>query len=92
MMMPGETTEMRPIRKRSVIVSGHRTSISLEATFWEALGELATERHISINHLITEIDRENPSNLSSAIRVHILQTFRVRAAHACNPDEKNDLP
>ena len=81
---------MHPIRKRSVIVSGHRTSVSLEEVFWETLAELATERRISINHLVTEIDRENPSNLSSAIRIHVLQTFRERAAPAHKPDDKTD--
>lgn len=68
------------IRKRSVIVSGHRTSVSLEETFWEALAELANKRDVSINHLVTEIDRENQNNLSSAIRVYILRTFRERAS------------
>lgn len=77
-MMPSETPMPDRIRKRSVIVSGHRTSVSLEETFWEALAELANERGVSINHLVTEIDRVNPNNLSSAIRVYILRTFRER--------------
>lgn len=91
-MMPKEATGMHPIRKRSVIVSGHRTSVSLEEIFWEALAELAAERRVSVNHLVTEIDRENPSNLSSAIRIHILQTFRERAAQAHKPGDKTDRP
>jgi len=91
-MMSNEATDMHPIRKRSVIVSGHRTSVSLEEIFWETLAELAAERRISVNHLVTEIDRENPSNLSSAIRIHILQTFRERAAQDRKPDGKTDLP
>jgi len=91
-MTPKNATGMHPIRKRSVIVSGHRTSVSLEELFWEALAELATERRISINHLVTEIDCESPSNLSSAIRIHILQTFRERAAQDREPDDKTDLP
>ncbi len=73
------------IRKRSVIVSGHRTSVSLEETFWEALAELASERGVSINQLVTEIDRENPANLSSAIRVYILKTFRERKVNSAQP-------
>jgi len=91
-MMAKEATDMHPIRKRSVIVSGHRTSVSLEKIFWDTLAELAAERRISINHLVTEIDRENPSNLSSAIRIHILQTFRERAAQDRKPGGKTDLP
>jgi predicted DNA-binding ribbon-helix-helix protein len=78
--MPSETPIPSRIRKRSVIVSGHRTSVSLEGTFWEALAELANERSVSINYLVTEIDRENQNNLSSAIRVYILQTFRERTS------------
>ncbi|MEW5704215.1 MAG: ribbon-helix-helix domain-containing protein [Pseudomonadota bacterium] len=70
------------IRKRSVIVSGHRTSVSLEGIFWGAMAEIATERGLSINQLVTEIDRENPNNLSSAIRVYVLQTFRERLSRS----------
>ena len=91
-MTPKEATGMHPIRKRSVLVSGHRTSVSLEEIFWKALAELAAERCVSVNHLVTEIDRENPSNLSSAIRIHILQTFRERAAPAHKPGDKTDRP
>ena len=78
--MPSKTFVSDRIRKRSVIVSGHRTSISLEETFWEALTKIANERSVSINHLITEIDRENPNNLSSATRVYILRIFSERTS------------
>ncbi len=86
-MTPQETRRTDLIRKRSVIVAGHRTSVSLEETFWEALSEIATARSISINHLVTEIDRENPNNLSSAIRVYVLQTFRDRAPRGAEPGQ-----
>jgi predicted DNA-binding ribbon-helix-helix protein len=65
------------IVKRSVVVEGHRTSISLEPAFWEALKELAAERALSINKLIAEIDRERAGNLSSAIRVYLLRVARA---------------
>lgn len=61
------------IKKRSVAVAGHRTSISLEAPFWEALTAIAARRGISINQLIAEIDRERTGNLSSALRVFVLR-------------------
>ena len=64
--------------KRSVLIAGHRTSISLEPEFWTALKAIATETGRSINDLVTEIDRERSTNLSSAIRVHILQTLQDR--------------
>ena len=64
--------------KRSVLIAGHRTSISLEPEFWTALKAIATDTGRSINDLVTEIDRERSTNLSSAIRVHILQTLQDR--------------
>jgi predicted DNA-binding ribbon-helix-helix protein len=70
------------IRKRSVLISGHRTSISLEEAFWIKLKELCDEREKSINQLVTEIDNDRldtPSgNLSSAIRVYILEQLEAK--------------
>lgn len=60
------------IRKRSVVIAGHRTSISVENAFWDALLAIASMREISANQLITEIDRERQGNLSSAIRLFVL--------------------
>lgn len=61
------------IRKRSVTIAGHRTSVSLEAAFWEALAEIAGTRDMSVRALIGRIDAERADqNLSSAIRVHVL--------------------
>ncbi len=60
------------ILKRSVRVAGHPTSVSLEEAFWTALKDIARARGVSLNHLITEIDRERGGNLSSAIRVFVL--------------------
>jgi len=60
------------IVKRSLSIAGHRTSISLEETFWLALKATATRRGLSLAALVAEIDgaRED-ANLSSAIRVHL---------------------
>ena len=68
---------MTDIVKRSVIVAGHRTSVSLEPEFWNCLKEIAEQRGLSINKLIGEIDRERSGNLSSAIRVYVLRTVRA---------------
>jgi predicted DNA-binding ribbon-helix-helix protein len=60
------------IRKRSVVINGHSTSVSVENAFWDALRTLAHRRHASLNQLIAAIDRERTGNLSSAIRVFVL--------------------
>lgn len=68
------------IRKRSVTIDGHRTSISLEGAFWDALAQLARERGLSVQAVVAEIDHARQrSNLSSAIRVHLLNRFRGTA-------------
>ena len=65
------------IRKRSVLLSGHRTSVSLEGAFWAKLKDLCDQNDKSINQMVTEIDNERletpNGNLSSAIRVYILE-------------------
>ncbi len=61
------------IGKRSVVIAGHKTSVSLEAAFWQALKAAADRRGVTINQLVTEIDRTRTGNLSSAIRVFLLQ-------------------
>lgn len=61
------------LRKRSVVIAGHATSVSLEDAFWEQLRRIAEIRGVSLNQLITAIDRERTSNLSSAIRVFVLE-------------------
>jgi predicted DNA-binding ribbon-helix-helix protein len=66
--------------KRSVAVAGHRTSVSLEEPFWEALREIADRRGISVQALIGRIDAERgEQNLSSAIRVFVLGVVREGA-------------
>ena len=62
-----------PPTKRSVLIAGHQTSISLEPTFWRALEAAARERGCPVNALVAEIDvarldAERPPNLTSAIR------------------------
>jgi predicted DNA-binding ribbon-helix-helix protein len=64
--------------KRSVSIAGHRTSVSLEAPFWEALKEIAGARGISVQQLIGEVDAgRGAQNLSSAIRVFVLAEARA---------------
>ena len=68
---------MKPV-KRSFNIAGHRTSISLEAPFWDALRDLAAADKISMAALVARIDTERAAtNLSSAVRVHILNHYRT---------------
>ena len=66
------TEDPAEIKKRSVVISGHRTSISLENVFWESLRDIASSHGQSVNQLVTEIDRQRTGNLSSAIRTYVL--------------------
>ncbi len=70
------------LRKRSVVIAGHKTSVSLEEPFWRGLGEIAAERGVSLNRLVAEIDEGRSSNLSSAIRVYVLEWERGRVGAA----------
>jgi predicted DNA-binding ribbon-helix-helix protein len=69
------------IVKRTVVVAGRKTGVSLEPQFWEALREIATERGTSLPRLITSIKghRRKP-NLSSAIRLYVLGYYRDQIA------------
>jgi predicted DNA-binding ribbon-helix-helix protein len=62
--------------KHSVTINGHRTSITLESSFWDSLKEIADARNISISSLIEDIDRKQPENLSGALRVFILEFYK----------------
>jgi len=67
----------RPV-KHSLTLKGHRTSVSLEAAFWDAFRQIAQERGKTLNALAAELDagRENDIGLASAIRVFVFQTLR----------------
>jgi predicted DNA-binding ribbon-helix-helix protein len=65
------------IKKRSIIIDGHKTSVSLENEFWECLRKIADSRRMPLSHLITDIDAKRKfCNLSSAIRMFILRHYR----------------
>ncbi|MFT6557127.1 ribbon-helix-helix domain-containing protein [Sneathiella sp.] len=61
------------IIKRSVSISGHRTSISVEKEFWDLFCQMAEDQSISINALIGRLDEERSGNLSSAVRLYVLR-------------------
>lgn len=69
---------MTKVRKRSVVVAGHRTSVSLEEPFWVELTAIAAVRGQSVNGLIDEVDRTRDGNLSSALRLLVLEDLKRR--------------
>lgn len=75
------TARTEAMAKRSITIAGHRTSVSIEAPFWQALGEMAAAKGMSLTTVIAEIDRGRPQgvNLSSAIRLSVLAWFREKA-------------
>jgi predicted DNA-binding ribbon-helix-helix protein len=64
------------IVKRSVRIAGHATSISLEAAFWRGLREIAAARQLPVSALVAAIDAQRAGNLSSAIRIFVLDSAR----------------
>jgi predicted DNA-binding ribbon-helix-helix protein len=85
------------IVKRSTIIAGHKTSVSLEDEFWKALKSIAKERDINLSDLVTSIDSARQhSNLSSAIRLYVLNYYqsalgspaRSRSQHIMHPGQR----
>jgi predicted DNA-binding ribbon-helix-helix protein len=71
-----------PIVKRSIVIGGHKTSVSLEDAFWSGLKEIALGQHTTLSNTVAEIDRcRQQSNLSSAIRLFVLDQVRARASN-----------
>jgi predicted DNA-binding ribbon-helix-helix protein len=69
------------IVKRSVAIGGHKTSVSLEDVFWQALRDIADERSTTLSSLLNDIDvHRQSSNLSSHIRMFVLDYYRSRGA------------
>ena len=69
------------LRKRSVTVAGHATSFSLEEEFCQDLHRIAQQRNLSLNALVSSIDASRAGNLSSALRVFVLQCYRSGELH-----------
>jgi predicted DNA-binding ribbon-helix-helix protein len=65
------------ILKRSVVLAGHKTSVSLEDAFWRSLKEIAAHQHVTLSALLASIDTDrHHGNLSSAIRLFVLNFYR----------------
>lgn len=67
-----------PVVKRSIVIAGHKTSVSLEDAFWRGLKDIAGDRDITLSDLVAEIDLErHQGNLSSAIRLFVLSHYQT---------------
>lgn len=68
-----------PVVKRSIVIAGHKTSVSLEDAFWKGLKEIATSREMTLSDLVASIDTDRRhGNLSSAIRLFVLDHYRAQ--------------
>jgi predicted DNA-binding ribbon-helix-helix protein len=77
--------------KRSVVVAGHKTSVSLEDPFWKSLKEIATSREVSLSDLLAAIDSgRHHGNLSSAIRLFVLNFYREQLLHRLDVRDKRE--
>jgi predicted DNA-binding ribbon-helix-helix protein len=75
------------VLNQSVSINGHNTSVSIEGAFWNALKEIAVAQNISASALVSEIDSERgaTTNLSSAIRVYVVEHYRLAANARVDP-------
>jgi len=73
MTQDGPADDPATIEKHSVLLRGHRTSISLERIFWQGLIAAAAEDRLTVNALVARIDEARTGNLSSAIRVFLME-------------------
>lgn len=68
-----------PVVKRSIVIAGHKTSVSLEDAFWKGLKEIAGARGVTLSDLVASIDSDRRhGNLSSAIRLFVLDHYRAQ--------------
>jgi predicted DNA-binding ribbon-helix-helix protein len=66
-----------PVVKRSIVIAGHKTSVSLEDAFWKGLKEIASWRNATLSDLVASIDADRQhGNLSSALRLFVLDFYR----------------
>jgi len=79
------------ILKRSVLIRGHKTSVSLEEPFWIGLKEIAGSRHQPLTAVLQQVDleRRDNANLSSAVRLFVLEHYRERANAAAVPHDEH---
>jgi predicted DNA-binding ribbon-helix-helix protein len=84
-----------PVIKRSIVIAGHKTSVSLEDAFWNGLKEIAVSQHATLSDLVAGIDSERPhGNLSSAVRLFVLRHYQSQTrtnGHAESAKPHHDM-
>jgi predicted DNA-binding ribbon-helix-helix protein len=79
-----------PVVKRSIVIAGHKTSVSLEDAFWKGLKEIAGGRDMTLSDLVASIDSERRhGNLSSAIRLFVLDFYRNQMSDGKDGNDGN---
>ncbi len=84
-----------PVVKRSIVVAGHKTSVSLEDAFWQGLKDIANNREMTLSDLVATIDTDRHNgNLSSAIRLFVLDHYRatVRQSRPARVRPRDERP
>jgi predicted DNA-binding ribbon-helix-helix protein len=78
--------------KRSIVIAGHKTSVSLEEPFWLGLKEIAQKEQVTLSTMVGDIDtRRRQGNLSSAIRLFVLDSVRGRVVGTIGTRPGTDL-
>jgi predicted DNA-binding ribbon-helix-helix protein len=81
-----------PVIKRSIVIKGHKTSVSLEDAFWKGLKDIADDRDMTLSDLVSSIDTDRQQgNLSSAIRLFVLDHYRNHTAPAAQATVTREL-
>jgi predicted DNA-binding ribbon-helix-helix protein len=79
-----------PVVKRSIVIAGHKTSVSLEDAFWKGLKEIAASRDLTLSDLVSTIDSDRRhGNLSSAIRLFVLNHYRSQIGGQLDKDVRD---
>jgi len=77
-----------PVVKRSIVIAGHKTSVSLEDAFWKGLKEIAGGRNVTLSDMVASIDTDRQhGNLSSAIRLYVLDYYRGQLSEQAGPHD-----
>jgi predicted DNA-binding ribbon-helix-helix protein len=80
-----------PVVKRSIVIAGHKTSVSLEEAFWKGLKEIANNRDLTLSDVVASIDTDrHHGNLSSAIRLFVLDYYRTLISEQHNAKSARD--
>ncbi len=81
-----------PVIKRSIVIAGHKTSVSLEDAFWKGLKDIADDRGMTLSELVSSIDTDRRhGNLSSAIRLFVLDHYRNGSSPVQGPTVPRDM-